>query len=184
MNNLSLESSKNLTATPEIDLSDFTDAQYYGPVQVGGQKFKVIFDTGSSNLWVPSNKAGFMVKMLHDTFDPSKSSTFVKSDADFTITYGSGSVKGKQATDTLTVAGMDVTKFRFGLCDSVSMGPANISYYMAKFDGILGLGWPKISMYQMPVVIDQMKAQGKLDNRSFSFLLSHPDGKNALTFGG
>lgn len=82
---------------PEVKINNFLDTQYYGPITIGtpGQPFEVIFDTGSSNLWVPSKECRLSAACyLHKYFDSSQSSTYKYNGTNFNITYGSGAVSG------------------------------------------------------------------------------------------
>lgn len=86
-----------------IILRDLQNAQYYGSIKVGTppQEFQVVFDTGSSDLWIPSKACESSNCKTKTKFDKSMSSSFqnvpVGAMSHFTIQYGSGPVLGEYA---------------------------------------------------------------------------------------
>jgi len=169
----------------DVPIHDFQNAQYYGPIKVGGQAFQVIFDTGSSNVWVPSKKCGFFTCYRHPRFDESKSSTFQKDGRPYKVQYGSGPVEGVFGKDTVTVGNIDVKDQLFAEVTKVSFGFLNVAFAAGKFDGLLGLGFKSISQYQIPTPFESMIDQKLIDMPVFAFYLPTMSGRDGeLVFGG
>lgn len=77
------------------------DLEWTGEVDIGtpAQKFTIDFDTGSSDLWVPSSSCKSCDGQ--HSYNPSKSSKSKKQSGSFTISYGDGSsASGTPYTDT------------------------------------------------------------------------------------
>lgn len=157
------------------NLTDFQDSEYYGPVSIGTppQEFQVIFDTGSSNLWVPSHACLSKACKTHNKYDPSKSSTYAEDGRRLLLPYGSGVCAGTMIKDHITLGGIVLQNVAVG---SIAVEPGEI-WVESPFDGILGLGYPQIAMPvdpNDPVLppVDVMMQQSLLDENKFAFYLS------------
>ncbi|RDD37559.1 Lysosomal aspartic protease [Trichoplax sp. H2] len=150
--------------------TDF-DISYYGIISIGTppQDFKVNFDTGSSDLWVPSLRCNDnLACKRHTKYDHSKSSTYKPNGQFWDITYLTGSVGGIKSEDTVVVAGIKVKNQTFG--EAVSeIGP----FARLKYDGILGLGFKRISTIRTNPVFVNMIQQGVVEKPLFSFYLTN-----------
>ncbi|XP_055805093.1 aspartic proteinase-like isoform X1 [Solanum dulcamara] len=157
--------------TDIVALKNYMDAQYFGEIGVGTppQKFTVIFDTGSSNLWVPSSKCYFSVPcFFHSKYKSSQSSTYKKNGESAAIQYGSGAISGFFSEDTVKVGDLVVTDQEF----IEATREPSVTFLVAKFDGILGLGFQEISVGNAVPVWYNMVKQGLIKEPVFSFWLN------------
>jgi len=166
-----------------VPVHNFENAQYYGPISMGsnGQQLNVVFDTGSSNLWVPSTNCSSCGS--HPRYDHTKSTTYKPNGEIFKIMYGSGPVSGVLSEDSVTVGSMKVKSQTFAEVDNTS--GLGLAYSVGKFDGILGLAFQSISVDNVTTVFQNMVSQGLVSKPEFGFYLSPTSGADGeLTFGG
>lgn len=154
--------------TDIVSLRNYMDAQYFGEIGIGTppQMFTVIFDTGSSNLWVPSSKCYFSVACyFHSKYKSSHSRTYKENGKSAEIHYGTGAISGFFSQDHVKVGDLVVKNQEF----IEATREPSITFLVAKFDGILGLGFQEISVGKAVPVWYNMVDQGLVKEPVFSF---------------
>lgn len=164
-------SSSGLSTRQAEALTDESNDEYWaGTISIGSNKqpFYIDFDTGSSDLWVPSvNCTSTTCKTKHK-YNAAPSTTSVRKSGQFSIAYGDGStVSGPVYTDTVSVAGVSVSGQYFSPVTQLSSSFGN-----EKRDGILGLAYPSLSQFRQNPYFVNAKAQGSVKAGVFAFKLA------------
>ncbi len=117
LNRRYMQKSEGPTHGVRMPLANFFDASYHGKIQLGSpsQSFNVVFDTGSSDLWVMSEKC--TSPACHHSsskFCSALSSTFKMRGEPFDHQYGTGSVSGQIHEETLKIGSLEIQGQEFG----------------------------------------------------------------------
>lgn len=117
-----------------VKLLNSLDTSYYGPISLGTppQNFTVVFDTGSSNLWVPAASCRSAACQVHSRYDSKSSSSYRSHGAHFDIRYGTGIVHGVMSRDTLQVGGLAIEGQDFGeILECPGNVPSNLHMHIS-----------------------------------------------------
>ncbi|KAF9239152.1 aspartic peptidase domain-containing protein [Melanogaster broomeanus] len=158
-------------ATGSDALTDDGNERWYGTISVGtpAVEYKVDFDTGSADLFLPASNCGSTCAG-HTLYNPNASSSAVGLHKTFSLAYGDGStVLGEQYTDTVEIAGFTAKNQTLGAASQYSTG-----FEAANFppDGLMGMSFKDISVYGANPVVQTLVAEGAISDPVFAFKLA------------
>ncbi|KAK4167346.1 aspartic peptidase domain-containing protein [Cladorrhinum sp. PSN259] len=156
------------------------DYSYFIKVRLGSGQvpFYMLLDTGAANSWIMGSECKEDACLMHNMFDASGSKTWQTSNADFSISYGTGSLTGVVGNDTAIFAGRTFD-LQFGVANHTAEDFKHFA-----FDGILGLAMSNSVTGTFMLSLKQKKV---FENNMFGISLNRDsDGVNdgQVTFGG
>ncbi|KAF7338669.1 Peptidase A1 domain-containing protein [Mycena venus] len=123
----------------DIALNNVQQFTYVVQATIGKQLFDFVCDTGSSDLWVTSNRCQEQDCKAVPQFSPELSDTLTPTDWPFELRYLTGSVKGQIVRDTVTFGGLyQVESQAFATVYQT----ADLDLASTGTSGILGLCFP------------------------------------------
>lgn len=154
-------------------LQNNNNTEIFGEISIGtpAQNFTVVFDTGSSNFWIPITSDG-----QNRYFNSSASSTFKPIQGEIDLNYGMGSVTGQLGMDTVRISGLTVNNVIFALT------PGAQGVQGMQFDGLIGMAFPSLSVGNIPTFFQKMMEEKVIKDPSFSLFVSETS--SAIVLGG
>ncbi|KAM6489785.1 acid protease [Amanita muscaria] len=151
-------------------LTDQIDMEWVGEISIGtpGQTFLMNFDTGSSDLWVPSSSCTDSTCSALNKYNAGSSSTSQPKSGSFSLQYVDGSqVSGPVYTETITVAGITAKGQYFSPVTTMSG-----DFATGQFDGVLGLAFPALSSLNQNPFFNTAFLQSNFASNSFGIKLA------------
>ena len=201
------------TSSFEQYLFDFREIQFVGQIAMGSKRLvrKVIFDSGSSILWVSNSKDSYASKKR--TFDCDKDSTTCKrmNSGSKSVMYGSGSIDGTPVRDDIFIPQVSAQNSTFPNFKTEQLKETSGNYMefsdpalswghikqqefdsvynspgmeIVQADGVLGMG-PNDDP-DIKSVMTSMFEQKIIDKQQFAFFYSidEKSSPSSFTFGG
>ncbi|KAF9114359.1 hypothetical protein BGX27_011100 [Mortierella sp. AM989] len=134
-------SNPNIISVPLQDL--MADTVYIGMIAIGTppQNYSMIFDTGSSDMWVPSQACNTPVCLTLLRYNSNLSSTHRAENKPFDIRYGDGSrVSGTTGLDRVLISDAAIANQSFGMA---SVDDSTIA--KKGVEGVVGLGFGRVA---------------------------------------
>lgn len=154
-----------------VYLKNYMDVQYFAEIGIGSppQHFTVVFDTGSSNLWVPSSKCIFSIACyFRSRYRSRLSTTYTKNGKPCKIPFGTRSVRGFFSQDNVKVGSSVINQQVFTEVTREGF----FTFLSAWYDGVLGLGFQDVAAGQVTPVWYNMLLQHIVTQPIFSLWLN------------
>ncbi|KAF9221245.1 acid protease [Gyrodon lividus] len=159
-------------ATGAVPLADLVE-DWFGIIEIGtpAVPYKVMFDTGSSDVILPGPDCGRSCDG-HSRYVPRDSSTSLDMDKTFDFTYMDGDrVFGNLYNDTILLAELRAVEQTMG---AASVYPVGMQFSRTLADGLIGLAFQEVSAYNERPVFHTLISDGQIDEPVFAISLAAP----------
>ncbi|CAG9473636.1 aspartyl proteinase, putative [Plasmodium vivax] len=161
----------------------YINRQFIGEIRIGSppQAFKVLFDTGSTNLWIPSKNCHTKACQSKRKYDHrvSKNYKSVLKKNPVEVFFGTGKIQIAYVSDDVHLGDIKVKNQEFGVASYISDDP----FSDMQFDGLFGLGISD-DKRRKTLIYDNIP-RGRSKKNVFSiYYPKNVDDDGAITFGG